>query len=98
MCGKVEVLIPSLIRVFFLKSVQPVPVAAWSRVSVCGCSSAEIVGANIAGGGGGGGGCLSVVRVVLLSGSGFCDELIIHPEELRRLCVVVVCDLETSRI
>jgi hypothetical protein len=34
----------------------------------------------------------------VLSGRGLCDELIIHPEESYRLCCVVVCDLETSRI
>jgi len=33
-----------------------------------------------------------------LSGRGLCDELIIRPEESYRLCCVVVCDLETSRI
>ena len=34
----------------------------------------------------------------MLSGSGLCDELITRPEESYRLCCVVVCDLETSRI
>jgi len=33
-----------------------------------------------------------------LSGRGLCDELITRPEESYRLCYVVVCDLETSRI
>jgi len=33
-----------------------------------------------------------------LSGRGLCDELITHPEESYRLCCVVVCDLETSRM
>jgi hypothetical protein len=33
-----------------------------------------------------------------LSGKGLCDELITRPEESYRLCCVVVCDLETSRI
>ena len=33
-----------------------------------------------------------------LSGRGLCDELITCPEESYRLCCVVVCDLETSRI
>jgi len=33
-----------------------------------------------------------------LSGSGLCDELITRPEESYRLCCVVVCDLETSRM
>jgi hypothetical protein len=34
----------------------------------------------------------------VLSGRGLCDELIIRPEESYRLCCVVVCHLETSRI
>jgi hypothetical protein len=34
----------------------------------------------------------------VLSGRGLCDELIIRPEESYRLCCVVVCDLETSKI
>ena len=34
----------------------------------------------------------------MLSGRGLCDKLIIRPEESYRLCCVVVCDLETSRI
>jgi len=34
----------------------------------------------------------------VLSGRGLCDELITRPEESYRLCGVVVCDLETSRI
>ena len=33
----------------------------------------------------------------VLSGRGLCDELITRPEEFR-LCCVVVCDLETSRM
>jgi len=33
-----------------------------------------------------------------LSGRGLCDELITRPEESYRLCCVVVCELETSRI
>jgi len=33
-----------------------------------------------------------------LSGRGLCDELITRPEESYRLCCVVLCDLETSRI
>ena len=32
------------------------------------------------------------------SGRGLCDELITRPEESYRLCCVVVCDLEISRI
>jgi hypothetical protein len=34
----------------------------------------------------------------VLSGRGLCDELIARPEEYYRLCCIVVCDLETSRI
>ena len=34
----------------------------------------------------------------VLTGRGLCDELITHPEESYRLCCVVVCDLETSRM
>ena len=34
----------------------------------------------------------------MLSGRGLCDELITHREESYRLCCVVVCDLETSRM
>jgi len=33
-----------------------------------------------------------------LSGRGLCDELITRPEESYRLCCVVVCDLETSKM
>jgi len=33
-----------------------------------------------------------------LSGRGLCDDLITRPEESYRLCCVVVCDLETSRM
>jgi len=33
-----------------------------------------------------------------LSGRGLCDELITRPKESYRLCCVVVCDLETSRV
>jgi len=34
----------------------------------------------------------------VLSGRGLCDELFTRPEESYRLCCVVVCDLETSRM
>src|SRR5215475_467766 len=34
----------------------------------------------------------------VLSGRGLCDELITRPEESYRLCCVVVCELETSRM
>jgi len=33
-----------------------------------------------------------------LSGRGLCDKLITRPEESYRLCCVIVCDLETSRV
>jgi len=33
-----------------------------------------------------------------LSGRGLCDELITRPEESYRLCCIILCDLETSRI
>jgi hypothetical protein len=34
----------------------------------------------------------------VFSGRGLCDELIARPEESYRLCCVVVCDLETSKM
>ena len=34
----------------------------------------------------------------MLSGRGLCDELITRAEESYRLCCVVVCDLETTRM
>jgi len=34
----------------------------------------------------------------VLSGRGLCDELITRPEEPYRLCCVVVCDLEISKM
>jgi len=34
----------------------------------------------------------------VLSGRGLCDELITRPEESYRLCCVVACDLETSKM
>ena len=34
----------------------------------------------------------------VLSGRGLCDKLITPPEESYRLCCIVVCDLETSRM
>ena len=34
----------------------------------------------------------------VFSGRGLCNELITRPEESYRLCCVVVCDLETSKI
>jgi len=60
---------------FIYYIIMPVPVAARSKVYVCGPSPAEIVGSNPTGG------CLSVVSAVLLSGRGLCEELITRPEE-----------------
>jgi len=37
-------------------------------------------------------------KCCVLSGRSLCDELNTHPEESCRLCCVVVCDPETSRI
>ena len=37
-------------------------------------------------------------KCCVLLGRGLCDELITRPEESYRLCCVVVCDLETSRM
>jgi len=34
----------------------------------------------------------------VLSGRGLCDELINRPEDSYRLCCVIVCDLETTKI
>jgi hypothetical protein len=34
----------------------------------------------------------------VLSGRGLCDGLITRPEKYYRLCCVIVCDLETSRM
>ena len=34
----------------------------------------------------------------MLSGRGLCDELITPPGESYRVCCVVVCDLETSKM
>ena len=40
----------------------------------------------------------TVGRTQQVSGRVLCDELITRPEESYRLCCVLVCDLETSRI
>ena len=42
--------------------------------------------------------CCQVEVSATLSGRGLCDELITRPEESYRLCCLVVCGLETSRI
>ena len=72
---------------------MPVPVAARSKAWVCGRLPAVIVGSNPTGG-------MDVVccECCVLSGRGFCDELITRPEESYRLWCVVVCNLETSRM
>ena len=57
-----------------------------------GRSPAEILGSNPTGG-------MDICLLCrVLSGRGLCDELITRPEESYRLCCVVVCDLETSRM
>jgi len=76
---------------FYLDDNQmPVPVAARSKVWVCGRSLAGIVGSNPTGG-------MDVCcECCVLSGRGLYDELINSLEESSRLWGVVVCDLETS--
>ena len=61
----------------------PIPVAARSKVWVCGRSFAGVMGSNHAGGRG----CLSVVSVVL-SCRGLCDGPITRPEESYRVWCV----------
>ena len=57
-----------------------VPVAARSKARVCGRSLVEIVGSNPTGA------WISVCcECCVLSGKGFCDELITRPEESYRL-------------
>ena len=67
----------------------PMPVAARSKVWVCGLSPVEIAVFNPTGG-------MDVCLLRVLSGRGLCDELITRPEESYRLWCVIVCDLETS--
>ena len=74
-------------------SLMLVPVAARSKAYVCGRWLAEIVGSNPTGAW-----IFVCCDCCVLSGRGLCDELITHSEESFRLCCVVVCDLETSRI
>ena len=71
----------------------PVSVAARSKAQVCGRSPAEIVGSNPTGAW-----IFVCCECCVLSGRGLFDELIIRPEESYRLCCVVLCDLETSRM
>ena len=63
-----------------------------SRRAAAGRSPAKIVGSNPTGG------IFVCCECRVLSGRGLCDELITRPEESYRLCCVVVCDLETSRM
>ena len=58
-----------------------------------GRSPAEILGSNPTGAW-----IFVCCECRVLSGRGLCDEPITRPEESYRLCCVVVCDLETSRI
>ena len=67
--------------------------AARSKALVCDRSPAEIVDSNPTGAW-----MFVFCECRVLSGRGLCDELITRPEESYRLCCVVVCDLETSRI
>jgi hypothetical protein len=65
-----------------------------SKARVCGHSLARIAGSNPAGD-------MDVSlssEYCVLSGEGLCDEPITHPEEFYRLCRVIVCDVETSRM
>ena len=64
-----------------------------SRRAACGHSPAEIVGSNPTGAW-----IFVCCECRVFSGRGLCDKLITRPEESYRLCCVVVCDLETSRM
>jgi hypothetical protein len=61
----------------------PVPVAARSKELVCGRLPAEIVGLNPTGG-------MDIRLLCVLSGWGFCEELITRPEESYQFWCVVV--------
>jgi hypothetical protein len=52
---------------------------------------AGIAGLNPSGG-------MGVCLLCVLSRRGLCDRLITRPEESYRLCCIIVCDLETSRL
>jgi len=69
---------------------MPVPVAARSKVCVCGCSLDGISGSPQ-------GAWMSVrCECCVLSDRGLCDGLITRPEESYRLWCVGVCDPRTS--
>ena len=70
------------------------PVAERSKAWVYNSSPAGVAGSNPAGA------WMFVCCkcCVCLSGRGLCDELITRPEESNRLCSVIVCDVETSRM
>ena len=68
-------------------------ISAGERPAAAGHSPAEIVGSNPTGAR-----IFVCCECRVLSGRGLRDELITRPEESYRLCCVVVCDLETSRI
>ena len=65
----------------------------YSYALVSGRLPAEIVGLNPTGGME-----FFFCECRVLSGRGLCDELITVPEESYRLCCVVVCDLQTSKM
>ena len=67
--------------------------AARSKAQVCSRSPTEIVGSNSTGAW-----IFVCCECRVLSGRGLCDELITCPEESYRMCCVVVCDLEISRM
>ena len=72
----------------------PIPVAELSKARVCGRSLAGIAGSNSAGG-------IDICdscEWCVLSGRGLCDGPIPRPEESYRLCCVIVCDPETSKM
>ena len=70
----------------------PVPVAARCKAKVCGRSPAEILCSNPTAG-------MEVCcECCVLSGRGLRDALITRPKDSYRVCCVVVCDLETSRM
>jgi hypothetical protein len=69
-------------------------VALRSKAWVCSRSPVGIAGSNSAGAW-----MFACCECcVCLSGRGLCDGLITRPEESYRLCCVIVCDLETSRM